>query len=356
MRDLIADRRLMNTVECFLLAGILFFGTLPIFILTYAYTAMVMIFRAWLSQFKFQIKLTLMSTYTMVLILEILFCAQVTFGHHFFWGTLFVSRLFSTVMILLPLAVERIVIIHKDADSYLPSISELTALSFEQLKHNREAIHHSMEEAEHVRKTLAIDKLKTIFIDMKRHSSIRYVNNGTLTDAYFDAAKDALTDPYIYIIISNTGSDASEIISLFTQKQYNHTSLSFDRELKTIISYNGGNNVYPPGLNPEIVEAFHKKDDASVLVYRLPVTREQKKHMIDQIEQINHDGSAYNIVGLVVKRSLRPNIMFCSQFVYRMLESNGLAYFTKPAGNVKPTDFIELDYYKKTDFCYEIKF
>lgn len=356
MRDLISDRRLMNFVAMFVLAGVFFFGTLSIFILTYAYTAVVMIFRAWLNRFSKRVKCVLTITYVMVLAFEISSCTQITFGHHLFWGTMIISRLFSTALVLLPLAVERFVVIRKDADSYLPSISELTALSFEQFERNKELIHNSMEEMGKVKQTLAVDKLQDVFADMKRHSSVRYINNGTLTDAYFEAATASLADPYLYIVVSNTGSNASEIISLFTRKQYNHTSLSFDRDLKTIISYNGGDNVYPPGLNPEMVEAFHKKADASVLVYRLPVTREQKQHIITQIRQINQDGSAYNIIGLVVKRSLRPNIMFCSQFVYQMLASNQLNYFTKPAGSVKPTDFIELDYYKKTDFCYEIKF
>jgi len=59
---------------------------------------------------------------------------------------------------------------------------------------------------------------------------------------------------------------------------------------------------------------------------------------------------------LVAKHSFRPNIMFCSQFVYKMLKLVGLEFFEKDAGEVRPTDFIELDYYKKMAFEYEIKF
>jgi hypothetical protein len=40
------------------------------------------------------------------------------------------------------------------------------------------------------------------------------------------------------------------------------------------------------------------------------------------------------------------NIMFCSQFVYKMLDIVGLAYFNKRPGNIKPDDLVELDYYR----------
>lgn len=42
--------------------------------------------------------------------------------------------------------------------------------------------------------------------------------------------------------------------------------------------------------------------------------------------------------------------MFCSQFTYTMLEIAGLNYFEQKAAHVRPTDFIELDYYRKLQF------
>ncbi len=83
-------------------------------------------------------------------------------------------------------------------------------------------------------------------------------------------------------MISSTGTSSSELISVFTRKDYNHASLSFDRELKTILSYNGGGNVYPPGLNREQLEYFHRKEDASMLVYSLEATREKKSIVLDR--------------------------------------------------------------------------
>lgn len=143
---------------------------------------------------------------------------------------------------------------------------------------------------------------------------------------------------------------------MFTNKAYNHVSLSFDKELKTIISYNGGESISPPGLNQEQLIYFNKKNDASIIVYRIAASKEHKQVIIDKIKEINEIGSAYNLIGLVTKVSIRPNIMFCSQFVYNILKVAELEYFYSPPAKVKPTDFIENDYYRKLEFCYEIKF
>jgi hypothetical protein len=143
---------------------------------------------------------------------------------------------------------------------------------------------------------------------------------------------------------------------MFTRKQYNHASLSFDKELKTIISYNGGENIYPPGLNMEMVKYFNKKQDASIIVYSLPISVEKKEMVIKKIKEINTEGNAYNLFGLVLKFSFKSNIMFCSQFVYKMLKDAGLNYFEKEEGKIRPTDLIELDYNRKLNYEYKIKF
>src|SRR5699024_2591607 len=82
--------------------------------------------------------------------------------------------------------------------------------------------------------SLSKENLNEIVQDIPRHSYTNYLNKNTLTNQYFEECEKSLEDKHLYIIISNTGSPASELISLFTNKAYNHISLSFDRELKTI--------------------------------------------------------------------------------------------------------------------------
>jgi hypothetical protein len=227
------------------------------------------------------------------------------------------------------------------------------AFTFNELVENIESIKKIIEKGQ---KTFSKENMEKLLTDLPRHNSFRYINQGSLTEKYFELAYQTLNDLNIYIVVSNTGSPASEIISIFTRKQYNHVSLSFDKELKTIVSYNGGEKIYPPGLNMEIVKYFNKKQDSSIIVYSTPIFAEKKRKIIDQIKDINRQGNAYNLFGLIFKFSFKPNILFCSQFVYKMLKSVGINYIEKNDGQIKPTDLIELDYYRKLKYEYEIKF
>ena len=254
----------------------------------------------------------------------------------------------------IPFFIKPIFFFKKNSSSPFAILGECTALSYSQLLHDKEEIFYRMDKLAAAGRKLSKSNIQEIIHDLPRHSSFSYINNGNLTENYFEEATDSLHDGYIYLVITKSKSASSEIIGLFTNKQYNHVSLSFDRELHTIISYNGGEKIAPPGLNSEVIEQLTKRDGASVIVYRLLATYEQKRIILDKIRKINNEGSAYNLLGLVLKVTPQPNIMFCSQFVYTMLELAGLNYFEKNAAHVTPTDFIELDYYRKLDFVCRI--
>ncbi len=205
-------------------------------------------------------------------------------------------------------------------------------------------------------KILNREVIEEVLQEVARNNSFSYINKGTLTQEYFQLLNSTLDDPYVYIVISDTGSATSQMLSLISHKNFNHVSISFDRDLQTLVSYNGGERVNPPGLNAEMIEYLIKKDDASIYVYKLPVTREQKEIMISKIDEINQDGSAYNLLGLFVRKSYKPNIMYCSHFVYTLLQQADLAYFDKRPHDVRPTDFVELDYERIVELEYKIKF
>jgi hypothetical protein len=262
------------------------------------------------------------------------------------------ARIFGVIFIAMPFLVEFRFEYKNFANVYLPSVQNIEIFRFNEMKEHTEEILNSISK---LNKKLSKENIVEIMRDIPRHSSFRYINNGSLNDEYFNAAYETLKDENIYIVISNTGTPASEIISIFTQKQYNHASLSFDKELKTIIGYNGGEKIYPPGMNQEMIEYFNKKEDASIIVYKLEITTELKKKIIEKIKEINTEGNAYNLLGLITKRTFKPNIMFCSQFVYKMLKYAGKQYFEKKDEYVTPIDLIELDYYRKLQFEYEIK-
>jgi len=349
-------QHLLGRIELGIFALLAIFGTVPLFVLAFVFIAIGLVVRTWLlGNYSGRIGTLLTISYVVLMILELVFLFSGLFptgstaGHP-------IHRIIAAVLVPLPLLIERVIPINEQGKLDWPSVSETSTISFADLSQGQDQIEKVISQAKKAQQAISLDNLHTILSDLHRHSSTHYINNGSLTDKYFELADDSLSDPYLYLIISNTGSPASELIALFTQKQFNHASLSFDRELKTTISYNGGERVYPPGLNSEMIASFHQKADASVLVYRLPVTLEQKRQVLDTIRNINETGSAYNILGLVTKHSLRRNIMFCSQFVYRMLQIGHITYFDKAPGNVQPTDFVELDYYRRLEFVEKIKF
>lgn len=186
-------------------------------------------------------------------------------------------------------------------------------------------------------------QLLEVLCDLPRHSIISYINRSQLSEGYFHIADQSLDDGYIYLVFTSSKSAASAVIQHFTRQKYNHVSIAFDPALRTLLSYNGGFPAALPGLNPERLGGLTAEPGASALVYRLPAGRWEKRRILERVREIDEEGSAYNLLGLVCGRSLRPNIMFCSQFVYTMLQCAGLAWFVKRAARVRPMDFIELD-------------
>ncbi|MCL1904459.1 MAG: hypothetical protein FWF94_08620 [Oscillospiraceae bacterium] len=328
-------------------AALFFYGDFTLFMLTYITTFIFLSFRAVQSAGRKRSRFFLVVTYIIVLFLQVIFYTIIMYEERV------LSRVFSILAFLLPIIVGHFVA-GRNKERNLPRFQETVTISFAQIHALGNDISRAINKFKKNGKNLSYKNFKYIIEDMPRHNTFRYVNTESLTADYFNAAEEKLDDPHLYVVISNTGAPSSEFISTFTQKQFNHASLAFDAELQTIVSYNDGQRVYPPGLNYEAVSYFNRKHDASILVYSLKVTHEQKRAAIDLVAKINREGSAYNLLGLLFGRSYKSNIMYCSQFVYFILEHIGASYF-HVSGVVKPTDFIEKDYLRKLSFVEEIK-
>ena len=357
---------LTNIVLLVAIAGVFVFGSYLLFILVYIAAFLMLLGRTFLTRGQVRVKLWLFITFGVILVCQIVMAWQLLLIPVVADGgrapidpslsTYWPRRIICTFALLVPLVISRYIVVGKYAQFYLPSIKEAGTIGFAEIKSAAAKALFFAEKAGRTKESLSTDNIREIIEDFPRHDSFNYVNEGTLTENYFIKAEASMADLNLYIVVSHTGSAASDIISVFTNKNYNHASLSFDRELETAVSYNGGNNVYPPGMNPEMFADLNRKGDASILVYSLSCSVEQKTQVLRLIRDVNESGSAYNMLGLMTKRSYRPNIMFCSQFVYRMLELAGLAYFKKADGRVRPTDFIELDYRRALKFEYEVGF
>lgn len=242
----------------------------------------------------------------------------------------------------------------KDRFCVAPVLTD-SMLSFEDLRFIKQHLDYKKSVVKRVGGVLTPTSCYDMLQELPRNCSIRYVNKDSLSETYLKNLEDSLSDPYVYFILSDTGSVASDFIGILTNKPYNHSSISFDPALKTLVSYNGGEKLSPPGLNSEMIDWFYKKEDASIRVYRLEVTLEQKRGMIERVRKINQEGSAYNVVGMALGKSLQPNMMVCSEFIYSLLKSVGAEYFQKPPLDIKPTDFVELDYERKLAYVETIQ-
>ena len=336
-----------------LLSTLFFSDSMVLFVLTYVFTFLCMSAYTLLTVNGKKQKIIFSTVYLSVMVFQLAHNTLITFSEN---NTSFMSirgKITGIIMVLIPFFIQRLTSESKNVQFYLPSVQDISVFTFNELIENLNALKEIINKGQ---ESLSKENIDDLLKDMPRHNSFRYINKGSLTDEYFEIAYQTLDDLNVYIIISNTGSPAGEIISMFTKKQYNHASLSFDKNLKTIISYNGGERLYPPGLNMEMVKYFNKKKDSAIMVYSIPITLEKKKAIIDKVSEINKQGNAYNVIGLVFKFSFKPNIMFCSQFVYKMLKMTEINYFNKKDGQINPTDLIELDYYRKLKYEYEIKF
>ena len=331
-------------------------GSISLFAVIYTITALVLIIHIWMSKNEWRNKISMSIFYLIIMVVQLTFNTIIVFSGEQ-TGILFeFQKLVGMLLILVPFFVLYLNCLYTAQKRFFPAIQDASAVSFELVREACSRAGSFKDTIVKSKDSLSPGNLAEIARDIPRHSYTKYLNKNTLTDAFFKECEASLGDEHLYIVISSTGSSSSELISVFTRKEYNHVSLSFDRELKTILSYNGGGNVYPPGLNRERLEYFRKKEDASMLVYSLEAPKAKKRIVLDKIKEINSSGSAYNLVGLVTKVSVRPNIMFCSQFVYSILRFAGLIYFTEKAACVRPSDLIERDYYRKLKFCYEIRF
>ncbi|MCL2855886.1 MAG: hypothetical protein FWE21_09795 [Defluviitaleaceae bacterium] len=336
----------------FLIVGLMFYATEDLFVMTYIAMFILVTLKAVLLPGEMRIKIVLILAYACIVLVQVFMIYRLIFvsGDYgeYTRQVHILGRFLAIAALIMPVLASRFIVAGRRASFHLPSIGSAATIGLAQLVRLKNA-------ANDTRKKLCLDNLKDAVDELTRHNSFNYINNGSLTEEYFEDAKKTLNDPHIYVIISKTGSPVSELMSIYTRKMYNHASLSFDRDLQTTISYNGGQKVYPPGLNYEMLEFFNQTPDARIMVYSIACTKEQKQMLINKVAQINEEGSAYNVTGLVTGRSYKPNIMFCSQFVFNMLEYAGLAPFKKPRKPVSPTDIIELDYYKKMKFEKEIR-
>ncbi|MFA5659391.1 MAG: hypothetical protein WC900_08915 [Oscillospiraceae bacterium] len=154
---------------------------------------------------------------------------------------------------------------------------------------------------------------------------------------------------YVYVVLTQTGTNVSRIIKHFTKAPFNHSSVASDEDLNEMFSFCRyyKHSPLPAGFFQENIDTgvFNMFKSIPCQIYAFPATNEQFEKYNSLI---NHFKKArklysYNLLGLFAMafgiHLKRKNRFVCSQFVAYMLSESGIADFGKDYSLVRPDDF-----------------
>lgn len=155
----------------------------------------------------------------------------------------------------------------------------------------------------------------------------------------------------IYIVISQTGTILSRIIKFVTKKDYNHVSISFDKNIYDMYSF-GRVNPYNPFVGKYICEhpnygTYLRFKNTKCIILEVKVTNKQYNKAQNLINKMCMDKNIYkyNVLGLIFaafnKNYKQYNKFYCSEFVKYVLEYSNINLDNIPK-IAHPLDFIKL--------------
>ncbi len=162
-----------------------------------------------------------------------------------------------------------------------------------------------------------------------------------------------LDQHYIYVMLSQTNSGFGRLIRKVTGNTYNHASIAFDKKLKHLYSFGRLKNRVPvvAGFVREYPERFtlNKIDDVPVMIYRIPVTKQQYRTGISKLREISHDSEKYlynlfSALTFPILKGFRTYKAYtCSEFVIHILNLMGVHMnIERPECKYTPEQLIEV--------------
>ena len=156
----------------------------------------------------------------------------------------------------------------------------------------------------------------------------------------------------IYIVLSQTGTILSRILHLITKKEYNHSSISMNRELTQMYSF-GRRNPYNPISAGFVRESphfgtFKRFSETNVAVLSLTVSEDTYKAIGALLEEMIRCSKHfhYDFLGLCAAAFhvsyRRRNHFYCSAFVKDVLEKYDVEGVDALAPITHPVDFMSL--------------
>ena len=96
----------------------------------------------------------------------------------------------------------------------------------------------------------------------------------------------------IYVVISATKSKIGKCIRLLTNNSYNHVSISFDDDLKDMISFARYYHEIP-FYGGYIHESMERYEDSNIILYKVRVTNEDYQRVVNAVEEFEENASDY---------------------------------------------------------------
>ena len=157
---------------------------------------------------------------------------------------------------------------------------------------------------------------------------------------------------HLYIVLTRTNTFISKAIHLLKNDEYTHAAISLDRELNQMYSF-GRKHTRNPFVGRFKKEAVNQgvymlcKNVPSVVI-EISVTKQQYEKVKLIIEHFirNNNLYKYNYIGLlfsIFQISVYHDYRFlCSEFVYYILNENGIIDFKTPRSLVRPQNFLNI--------------
>ncbi len=155
----------------------------------------------------------------------------------------------------------------------------------------------------------------------------------------------------IYIVLSETQTVLAKIIRKYTKFNYNHVSISLDKQLKYMYSF-GRKNPTNPFIGGFVIESisqgfFARFPNSKIKVLELSVTAEQYKKLKDILNKFIYNPHIYKyniksiLLGIINKKrnSYKINHFLCTEFVAYILDKSKIISFNKNYHDVQPLDF-----------------
>lgn len=159
-------------------------------------------------------------------------------------------------------------------------------------------------------------------------------------------------DRNVYVVVSQTGTILSRILKSITKKEYNHASISLNKNLAPMYSF-GRMNPYNPVWGGFVLESIHagtfkRFKNTKAIVLELPFDDKDYEDLKMRLKGMikNSDLYGYNYLGLVLAgvriNWSKRNAFYCSEFVKDLLIMYRVKGYENLVGIVHPIQFLNL--------------